>query len=230
MSNQVPEFDQYATHYRATLDQSLGITGESSEFFARYKAEKLASWFPDLQKQPSSILDFGCGDGLMAKWVATQMPRSAIVGVDPSPESITAAQINKLANIEFAVSTPQLAYPDNQFDLIYAAGVFHHIDRAHHQHYTQDIMRVLKPGGSFVLFELNPYNPGTRYIFKRNPIDQNAQMLSPWYAHNLLQHQGITTIKFYSFFPRQLSWLRATEPWITKVPLGGLYAYIVKKK
>jgi ubiquinone/menaquinone biosynthesis C-methylase UbiE len=230
MPNQTPEFDQYATHYRAIVDNSLAATGESSDFFARYKAGKLATWFPHFTNQPCSILDFGCGDGLMTTHVAHLFKQALVVGIDPSPESIAVAQQQPNQNISFVVAGTSLNFPGQQFDLIYAAGVFHHIEFAQHTHYLNEIFRILKPGGSFILFELNPLNHGTRYIFKRNPIDQNAHMLTPWYAQKLVKAYGISRTKFYGFFPRALRWLRWTEPFLTKLPIGGLYACIVKKQ
>ena len=58
------EFDQFADGYRTIHSNALAVTGETSEFFAEYKALKLAAWLPEFFKgQPKNILDFGCGDG-----------------------------------------------------------------------------------------------------------------------------------------------------------------------
>jgi ubiquinone/menaquinone biosynthesis C-methylase UbiE len=227
MSHQ-PEFDQFATHYHDIVDKSLNLTGEKSDYFAQYKAQKLAAWLPQLATSNCTILDFGCGDGMMTSYVAQEFPKAQVTGVDPSPESIKVAQ-KLYSNITFDVSTATMQFSDHQFDLVYAAGVFHHISFNQHHHYMNEIFRVLKPGGVFVMFELNPLNPGTRYIFKNSPIDQNATMLTPWYAQKLVKAYGASSAKFYGFFPRVLSWLRWTEPFLTKLPVGGLYACVVKK-
>jgi SAM-dependent methyltransferase len=93
----------------------------------------------------------------------------------------------------------------------------------------KEIVRILKPGGVFVIFELNPLNPLTVRTFRRNPIDQDATMLKPWYAYNLTNKFGTSTIKFYCFFPKFFAWLRPLEKFLTKFPFGALYAMILKK-
>lgn len=225
------EFDKFAHGYRTAHSAPLSLTGESSTFFAEYKAQKLREWLPSFfTGTPKKILDFGCGDGLMTHFVKQQFPATELYGVDPSSESIEIAQKN-YPDLTFAVSGDTLDFfQDNSFDVIYAAGVFHHIPFESHEHYTKELNRILKPGGILVLFELNPLNPGTRYIFKHAPMDANATMLTPWYTQKLLKPYGTAKLKFYGFFPHFLKGLRCTEKFLTKLPLGGLYASLLKKE
>ena len=99
-----------------------------------------------------------------------------------------------------------------------------------HEHFTKELNRVLKPNGILVIFELNPLNPGTQYIFKHAPMDANATMLTPWYTQKLLKPYGTSKLKFYGFFPHFLNKLRGTEKFLTKVPFGGLYASLLTKQ
>lgn len=224
------EFDKFAKEYRTTHSAPLALTGETSEFFAEYKAQKLAEWLPEFFKgTPKTILDFGCGDGLMTAKVQAQFSKTKLYGVDPSAASIEVAQ-EKYPTITFAVSGSTLPFfNDEQFNVIFAAGVFHHIPFNEHAGYLQELNRILSKNGVLVLFELNPFNPGTRYIFKHAPMDANATMLTPGYAQKLLQPYGKPTTKFYGFFPHFLKKLRCTEKFLTKIPLGGLYASFLKK-
>ncbi len=225
------EFDKFAKECRDINDNALKLTGESSTFFAEYKAQKLREWFPEKVDQALKILDFGCGDGLMTSFVQHEFKKAHMYGVDPSAESIEVAQ-EDFPHISFSASedTTKMAYEDNFFDLIYAAGVFHHIDFAEHASYMQEIFRVLKLGGIFILFELNPWNPATVYIFNRNPIDEHATMMSQRYSFNLLKQFGTVRTKYYSFYPSFLGWMRPTERYMTKIPFGALYACLVEKK
>lgn len=224
------EFDKFAKNYRTTHTAPLALTGESSEFFTEYKAEKLAEWLPEFFKgTPTAILDFGCGDGLMTEKVQKQFPQTKLYGCDPSPESIKVAQKNH-PDITFEVSEADVScFEDEQFDVIFAAGVFHHIPFSEHAGYIQDLYRILTKNGVLILFELNPFNPGTQYIFKHTPMDANATMLTPQYTRKLLQPYGNTKVKFYGFFPHFLRGLRCTEKFLTSIPLGGLYASFLKK-
>lgn len=224
------EFDKYIKNYRSNLDNSLWLSGESSTYFAAYKAKKLKEWVTPQLSEQHKILDFGCGDGVMTSFVSKEFPKVNVYGVDPSPKSIEEAK--RFENIKFSVSSDQntkLNFEDNYFDVIYAAGAFHHIPFSMHEGYMQELMRITKPGGKLVIFELNPLNPLTVYTFNRNPIDQDATMLKPWYAKKLANTYGKNQLKFYCFFPKVLGMLRSLEKWMTKVPASALYAVIIEK-
>lgn len=226
------EFDNYIENYRKNCDNALSISGESSAFFAEYKALKLKEWFPEYKTKKCSILDFGCGDGLMTSFVKSNFNHAALYGVDPSPESIKTAQQNFPGIIFSANSenTSDLNFDKNTFDLIFSAGTFHHIPFEKHQGYLDEIFRILKPGGSFILFELNPLNPLTVITFKRNPIDYNATMMTPWYSYSLCKKfSKKCSTKFYCFYPNFLRKLRFSEKFMTKIPFGALYAIIGTK-
>lgn len=223
------EFDQYIEGYRTHCDQALWLSGESSAYFAEYKARKLAEWFPEQVSLPLKILDFGCGDGVMTHFVQHSFPKGALYGVDPSPKSIEQAQ-RQFPQIHFFLNSEEetrLEFSDGFFDLIFSAGVFHHIPFERHDGYLRELTRILKPGGHLVLFELNPLNPLTVLTFKRNPIDHNATLMRPWYTRKLARKYGRCTTKYYCFFPKILKWLRPVEPYLTKVPFGALYATII---
>ena len=222
------EFDNYIDDYRNNLSQHCAPTGENTDYFNKLKAQKLQEWLHLYNvRNPQSILDFGCGDGAMTFEVKKLFPESSVFGVDPSSKSIQDAQAN-LSSITFEVSTDKIPFENNTFDVLYCAGVFHHISFNEHEHYLQECMRVLKPNGLLIIFELNPLNPGTRYIFNRNPIDQNATMLTHWYTKKLTQCFYKETI-FYCFFPHFLRFLRPLERWLGAIPCGGLYGTIAQK-
>lgn len=222
------EFDDFAKEYRTVEDKVLSLTGESSTFFAEYKAQKLSEWLPELSKKsPAKILDFGCGDGLMTHFVHQQFPLAEIHGIDPSSESVAIAQKN-YPYLHFGISTE--TFENDTFDLIYCAGVFHHIPFNLHEQCVKEIYRILKPYGIVVILELNNLNPGTYYIFKNSPHEHNAQMLFPWYTQKLLKPYGSPKLKFYGFFPHFLKKLRGTEKFLTKIPFGGLYASLLTKQ
>jgi ubiquinone/menaquinone biosynthesis C-methylase UbiE len=223
------EFDHYIDNYRDMQNKAVALSGEESSFFAAFKTQKLTQWFPHYINAPISILDFGSGDGLMTDMVRKAFCQAKVFGVDPSGKSIEFAR-QEYPEITFKQAFgPTLPFDDATFDLIFAAGVFHHIKFYEHKAYIQDIIRVLKPGGSFVLFELNPLNPLTQITVARNPIDVDAKLLTPWYAKRLLKKYGTTRLIFYCFFPRWFAMLRSLEPYMKKIPLGSLYAVIVLK-
>ena len=117
-------------------------------------------------------LDVGCGHG----WYATDMALSGYVmtGFDRSPEQVMEARryaAARGASVALEVGdAANLPYPDNSFDFAYSINVLHHIESAPDRAAAlEEIMRVLKPGGIFVLHEINIENPVFRtymgYVF-----------------------------------------------------------------
>lgn len=223
------EFDSYAENYAQTLDHYCAATGEQSTYFVNLRAQKLQEWLNSFSFSPAYILDFGCGDGSMTYEVKKLFPEASIFGVDPSEKSINIAR-KRTSSIIFDLSSETIPYQDAQFDVVYAAAVFHHIPFDLHEHYMQECKRVLKLNGLLILFELNPLNPGTRYIFKNNPMDENATMLTPWYTKKLIRPLTYKKTIFYCFFPHFLRFLRPLDQWLSWIPLGGLYGMIAQKE
>jgi SAM-dependent methyltransferase len=223
------EFDEFAGDYRQAQDDYLWLSGETSEYFAEYKVRQLLEWLPQLQNEKLKILDFGCGDGLMTEYVRRYFLYAEIFGADVSAKSVELAAQN-FKGIEFShISTNQLAFAPNSFDLVLSAGVFHHIPEAERQHWAQQLHAVLKPGGICVIFELNPLNPGTQYIFNTHPMEKNAKMLLPWQCKKTFANFTKTRLKFYCFFPRWFKFLRPLERWLSKIPFSALYGCLCYK-
>lgn len=115
-----------------------------AEFFARYKTEKLYEWFPAYRDKTISILDFGCGDGLMTEFVHQAFPQAETFGIDPSAKSIEEAEKNFTAPHFSWFDGTATPFASNSIDLIFAAGVFHHIPFERHKTCINEIFRVLK--------------------------------------------------------------------------------------
>lgn len=212
-------------HYDDNLRKNLSISGASATFFAEYQAQKLAAWFPAQRDTTISILDFGCGDGLMTSFVHHLFVNATITGIDTDTERIALAK-DMYGGINFVCAdiAKELPFPAGSFDLIYTTEVFHHLPREKQAHYTALLMQLLKPQGTLIIFELNPLNLATVYRFKKNPLEQNAQLIFPWQLQRLLAPYGSTKIRFYDFR------MRVLEPYLTWFPFGGLYAISVTKK
>lgn len=210
--------------YQENLRKNLAISGESETFFAEYQAQKLAALVPEKIHPPISILDFGCGDGLMTSFVHHLFENATITGIDTDSERIALAK-DMYEGIHFICADIEFTQPFEpaSFDLIYTTEVLHHLPPEKHTRYITLLMSLLKPGGMLIIFELNPLNLATLYRFKRNPLEQNAQLIMPWRLQQLLAPYGLTKIRYYDF------WLRSLEPYVTWLPFGGLYAVSVKK-
>jgi hypothetical protein len=60
----VAEFDRFADEYLETHAKNIAVSGESPEYFARYKIEEIRRvWSRRGRPNPRTILDFGAGIG-----------------------------------------------------------------------------------------------------------------------------------------------------------------------
>ena len=220
-------FDGYARDYDRVVGAAIGASGESVEFFARLKAylarDALAA------RPPASLLDFGCGIGNSARMLAEAFPDTLVTGVDPSPESIEVARRctpGEPPQVRFVVqSESRLPFSDKVFDAAFTANVFHHIPRADHRRWVDELRRVLRPGGTLLVFEHNPFNPLTRRSVRLCEFDKGVTLLRPGYTRRLLRAAGLVPgrARYYFFFPRALRALRPLERFISRVPFGAQY-------
>lgn len=215
-----PEFDRYAADYDRVLAQSLPDGLCESGYFAEYKVALLATRMKGAP--PARILDFGCGAGRSLPYLAQYFPDAELWGYDVSPESLrVAAQRVPQAHL-FSDWKDICAV---QFDAIIAANVFHHIPLADRPVALSQCREVLSDGGQMFLFEHNPYNPLTRWVFERCPFDEDARMLNLSAALGLARQVGFSAEQhgYTLFFPRPLAWLRGLENYLKALPLGAQY-------
>jgi ubiquinone/menaquinone biosynthesis C-methylase UbiE len=103
------------------------------------------------------VLDVGCGIGTHSIWLARQgLP---VVGVDVSEAAIRQAEHRARTagvTVEWLVADGKnLPFGDASFDAIFDRGTYHHQD-ADKERYVREVMRVLKPGGRYLLLAFHP--------------------------------------------------------------------------
>ena len=121
----------YREHHNAW--QSQGRTPAFIEYFS-----SLLKRFPC-----SRYLEIGCGEGFLL----SALDHGGKFAIDLSTQAIKAARTRAQAQFSVALAE-RLPFPDGRFDLVASVGVMEHfldIKEA-----TQEIRRVLKPGGHYV--------------------------------------------------------------------------------
>jgi len=192
-----PEFDRYAKDYNAAIAPRLSLTGESKEYFARARVIWLSNHLGRLQQKPKSVLDFGCGTGLATPFFFDLLGVESVLGVDVSPMSLDVARRQYgCARVEFLMLDEY--QPNEQIDLAFCNGVFHHIPLSERPAAVSYIRRSLRPGGLFALWENNPWNPIVRYNMNHAPIDRNAIPLTPPKAHAWCD---LVALRYYERIP-----------------------------
>jgi 2-polyprenyl-3-methyl-5-hydroxy-6-metoxy-1,4-benzoquinol methylase len=79
--------------------------------------------------QPRSLLDVGCGEGVLVHRWAGRMGRRRVVGIDLEEESIQTAWAHRRApNLEYrTIAGDTLPFADEEFDLVCAIEVLEHV-------------------------------------------------------------------------------------------------------
>ena len=115
--------------------------------------------------KPLRMLDIGCGNGPLTIGAALRFPQAELVGIDTWGKnwdySIQICQGNaRLAGVSERVTFRQasaevLPYKDNSFDVVLSNLVFHEVKGVKDKRVlVREALRVLKPGGIFVLQDL----------------------------------------------------------------------------
>jgi SAM-dependent methyltransferase len=219
------DFDAFADDYRNIHTQNIRLSGVDSYYFAEMKVKLLRPFESNSNLQ---ILDVGCGDGTTEYFMHQYFPNWLLKGIDVSGESIKKAHQKNIDSAVFKMyDGTHIPERDNSIDVVFIAGVLHHVAYELHLKMMQEVHRVLKPGGRLYLFEHNPLNPVTKYLVNTCVFDKDAKLLGSGYCATILKaaRLSIKKIDFIIFFPRKgiLSKFIFLEKYLRWLPLGGQY-------
>jgi len=141
----------------ATLDvmvARLEVRGKHPRFAAMIR-EYLDAMAIDAQR---SVLDLGCGTGVVARAIARR-PRfsGSVTGIDRAAYLVAAAarfarEEGVADRVDFrAGDSHSLALRDAEFDAIVAHTLFSHLDDPHAV--LREMVRIVKPGGRIAIFD-----------------------------------------------------------------------------
>ncbi len=103
------------------------------------------------------ILEIGCGTGNLTMLAKTLYPAVEVVGLDPDPKALDRARRKaeeRGVRIELDRGfSDELPYPDESYDRVLSALMFHHLDRDVKERSLQQARRVLKSSGSLHLLD-----------------------------------------------------------------------------
>lgn len=145
------------------------------------------------------VLDFGCGTGTGLQIALENQAQAHYYGydVDPTILDMAAKKLPKEIHLKLGDSSI-LPFPDQYFDKVWSTWVFHHLRDSEKKLALEEIMRVLKPQGVFVLGDWGkPQNVLMSWLFfilqlvdNFHTTNSNKRGLIP----NLMRKAGFSTI------------------------------------
>lgn len=95
------------------------------------------------------VIDLGCGDGGILKYIGKQFPDTQLYGADLSKTGVALAKKNKGVKAKVVDFDQKLPYKSNFFNFILNQEVIEHLQDP--DSFMEEMYRVLKPGGSLIL-------------------------------------------------------------------------------
>ncbi len=136
-------------HNETNITRGTGLL----EGFLGKKRAQMANMLIDKTSREGSVLDIGCGSH---PYFLINTKFKNKFGLDQTtPEETTINDVTVLPhNIEEDIQIP---FPDNNFDAVTMLAVFEHIEPTLLPSLIREILRVLKPGGSFIMTTPAPW-------------------------------------------------------------------------
>lgn len=108
-----------------------------------------------LNHQPLRVLDAGCGPGRMTREIKKKYPKIELTGIDADPRILAIAK-QKANKEHLSINYQQafiqhLPFPTGTFDVVYSSLVVHHLPTNVKIKAINEIKRVLKTDGTFLL-------------------------------------------------------------------------------
>lgn len=112
----------------------------------------------DVISRPGSVLEVGCGYGMMTVLLAHIGKVVTGTGIDISEKSIAVAKravLPKGCNIKFRRIMPGESWPDGAYDNVLSIDVLHHIPRADQRAFIKNLCRAAR-SGTVVFKDVSP--------------------------------------------------------------------------
>jgi SAM-dependent methyltransferase len=146
----------------------------------------------------ATILDIGCGGGRTIQKLAALAPGGKVFGLDYSPTSVEVSRITNAQEIEAGRvqieqgSVAALPFPDHTFDIVTAVETHYYWPDLPAN--VREVLRVLKPGGRFVLIAETYRGGPFRLLYGVVMPLLRAAYLSDEEHRNLLIEAGFTEV------------------------------------
>lgn len=161
-----------------------------------------------LWRGDEEVLDLGCGRGLMLIGAALRAPHGRAVGLDlwrsvdqsgndPAATLSNAERAGVADRVEvMTADMTRLPLAEDRFDLILSAWAVHNLPtEADRRRALTEMLRVLQPGGSLLLTDIEGRKTYPRWLAEAGAEDIRIEILHP------VKHAVMAALSFGSFAP-----------------------------
>lgn len=149
-----------------------------------------------------SILDLGCGDGVLTAKLAQAVPNGRVLGIDSSLNMIAAADSLSNERLRFqCLDIDQIDF-DREFDLVFSNATLHWIKD--HRRLLNNVSRALRPCGICRLNfaaegNCSTFNGVVRELIREPRYERSFESFEwPWFMPRLDEYEQLFTGADYS--------------------------------
>jgi len=135
-----------------SADAWIAVIGEHGDFSREHVLDP-AMQDLILARPPDHALDVGCGEGRFCRWLRSRDLRA--IGIDPTERLIAEARLRDPTGDYRIAKAESLPFADASFDLVVSYLTL--IDIRDFRAALREMVRVLKPGGSLLIANLNGF-------------------------------------------------------------------------
>ena len=170
------------------------VLGLLTSYLRRNRAQIRAGILDAVEWSPSAwVLDVGCGTGMLLNGAALRVPQGRAVGIDIWDAHAGGGTLDLLmanaraegvaerVEIKYA-DARSLPFADGLFDIVLCGGAVHHIirDRSDLEGVLGEMVRVLKPGGQLVIWDVPHMIEVSAAILRERGVPSHASDSVPF--------------------------------------------------
>ncbi len=188
-------FDQHAGDYETYASVQRRVVG------------RLLTALERTTTPPSSVLDIGCGTGMLLAGVAQRFPHATLAGIDLAPAMVEATRSALAGHPGVRLlqgDAERLPFGDQSFDLVISTSTFQWLESL--ESAFSEAYRLLTPGGAFrfaffgsrTLFELKESYRASLSRHGREGEDRTHRFLPPSAVTEALEKSGFSGIRVWA--------------------------------
>jgi SAM-dependent methyltransferase len=219
-----------------------GAQYDDPVFFSRYRQMRLQrSGLNEALEQPAlarllppvtgaDVLDIGCGDGTLARFLADQGARH-VLGIDPSRQMLAVAASHRNSRVRYCrASAESFALAPGTVDLVVSSLALHYV--AGYEELVRRVAQWLRPGGHLIYSVEHPIctarNPMAGWHECRGgrlwPVDDyadEAPRAQSWLGGQVTKHHRRITTLISAILAAGLALSGIDEPYPDHVTLAS---------